>query len=662
MSKAAVIIVFLLVLVCGCDTNDFVRRLDDGIEIIPTAPAGNVKKVRIRVVTPNIIHVLATAADTFSTAKSLIIARPDSGEQVPWELEVTGSDATIATAMVKARVSKKTGEVVFLNAEGEVLLKESEGGGKTFTPTTADGVPMYAVRQTFQSPDDEALYGLGGHQNGEMNYKGLDIELAQHNIVDVIPFLYSNRNYGLLWDNYSVTKFGDARAYQPLNSLHLFSKDGKPGGLTADYFVNDRVVKSFIEDEINYEFLETPQVENFPKDVSNGGKVVWEGSMASEREGVHKFVFYSSGYLKVWIDGKLEVDKWRQNWNPWTSKLAVNFAKDEKHEVRIEWIPQGGFLSVKHLDPQSPEEQGQISLASEAGDEINYYFINGSNADEVIGGYRKLTGKAPVVPRWAMGFWQSRERYRTQDELLEVVRQYRSRHIPLDNIVLDWQYWDDPAWGSHEFDRKRFPDPAGMIAQLHDGLHAHMMISVWPKFNKGTAHFEEMNRNGFLFTNNIEKRRKDWVGVGYESTFYDPFNPAAGRLFWQQIDTKLNSIGVDAWWLDATEPDMHSNLSLEERKKNMSPTALGPGAKYFNAYSLMNSKSVYEGSRASDSSKRVFILTRSAFAGQQRYGAATWSGDIASTWSDFKDQIATGINFSLSGIPYWTMDIGGFSV
>jgi alpha-D-xyloside xylohydrolase len=246
--------------------------------------------------------------------------------------------------------------------------------------------------------------------------------------------------------------------------------------------------------------------------------------------------------------------------------------------------------------------------------------------------------------------------------MINVVQEYRKRQIPLDNIVLDWQYWEDPQWGSHEFDLKRFPDPKGMMKTLHEDLHANLMISVWPKFNKGTKNYEEMKDNGFLFTRNIEKQRKDWVGVGYESTFYDPFNPKAGSLFWQQIDQKLNRIGVDAWWLDATEPDMHSNLSIDERKVNMSPTALGPGAKYFNAYSLMNSKSVYEGSRKSNPDKRVFILTRSAYAGQQRYAAATWSGDIVSRWSDMQDQIATGINFSLSGIPYWTMDIGGFAV
>jgi alpha-D-xyloside xylohydrolase len=261
-----------------------------------------------------------------------------------------------------------------------------------------------------------------------------------------------------------------------------------------------------------------------------------------------------------------------------------------------------------------------------------------------------------------MGFWQSRERYHSEKELVDVVKEYRARKIPLDNIVLDWRYWKDPEWGSHEFDRSRFPDPQNMVKQLHEKWNTNLMISVWPKFNKGTAHYDEMNKKGFLLVNNVDRKRKDWVGPGYESTFYDPFNEEAGKLFWNQIDTKLNTLGIDAWWLDATEPDIYSNLSIKERKINMSPTAMGPGAKYFNAYSLMNSKSVYEGQRQSSPDKRVLILTRSAYAGQQRYGAITWSGDIVSRWSDFRDQIAAGINFSLSGIPYWTMDIGGFSV
>lgn len=662
MKKLLLLNLLLALLISACSTKSNYEKLQDGVIVTLNTKEGGAKRVKLQVISDDIIHVTATPADTFSTAQSLIVL-PEVKGSTSWKLEESADALSLITKTLRAKVSLASGEVSFTDTTGQVILQERQGGGKSFTPVTVNDLKSYAIRQVFESPADEAFYGLGGHQNGQMNYKGEDVELAQHNIVDVVPFVYSSKNYGLLWDNYSISKFGDPREYQPLSSLKLFTKDGKEGGLTADYYVEgDKLKETKVENKIEYEFLETPQVDSFPKDVSGKGKVVWEGSFTSDAAGAHKFLVYSSGYIKVWVDGALVIDKWRQNWNPWTNKFNVDVKPGEKHTLKIEWKPDdAGYLGVKHLDPYAQDEQSRLSLASEVGDEINYYFIKGNNADEVINGYRTITGKASIVPKWAMGFWQSRERYRNQQEMVDVVKEYRKRNIPLDNIVLDWQYWEDPKWGSHEFDLKRFPDPKGMINELHNDLHANLMISVWPKFNKGTSNYDEMQKQGFLYMHNIEKKRKDWVGVGYESTFYDPFNAEAGKLFWTQIDKNLNSIGIDAWWLDATEPDIHSNISVEERKINMS-TAMGPGAKYFNAYSLMNAKGVYEGQRKSSPDKRVFILTRSAFAGQQRYGAATWSGDIVSRWSDFQDQIATGINFALSGIPYWTMDIGGFAV
>jgi alpha-D-xyloside xylohydrolase len=656
------IILFLtpgIILVGSCQNKSSFKKINDGVIVYPTQSQGNAKQVRLQVIDENIVRVTASALDSFSTEKSLTVI-PVSGK-TNFNLTEQEDRAVLTTKTLSAEVFFKTGEVIFKDSAGNTLLQEQIGGGKELREIKLDKESAYQIKQVFESPQDEAFYGLGGHQNGQMNYKGEDVELVQHNIADVIPFLYSNKNYGILWDNYSISHFGDPREYAPLSTLKLFDKEGKPGGLTAEYYVRDKVIRTVVEDKINFEFLETTAIDDFPKEVAQRGKVIWEGSFTSDIEGAHKFLVYASGYFKVWIDGKLIMDKWRQNWNPWTNKFNVDIHKGEKHNIKIEWICEGGYLAVKHLDPLSADEQNKLTLSSEVADDINYYFIKGNSADAVIKGYRTLTGKAPIVPVWAMGFWQSRERYRNQKELVDVVKEYRKRNIPLDNIVLDWQYWEDPKWGSHEFDHTRFPNPEEMVETLHDELHAHLMISVWPKFNKGTKHYDEMNKSGFLFTRNIDKHRKDWVGVGYESTFYDPFNPEAGKLFWKQIDSKLNVMGIDAWWLDATEPDMHSNLSIEERKLNMSPTALGPGVKYFNAYSLMNSKGVYEGQRKSSPDKRVFVLTRSAFAGQQRYGAATWSGDIVSRWSDLQDQIATGINFSLSGIPYWTMDIGGFA-
>lgn len=654
-------IILCALLFQACASQSRFDKRNDGI-IVHLRDGNQGKVVQLKVVADKIIQVLASPIDSIKHQESLIVL-PEATTQTRWTVEESDGFVAISTDQLTARVSLATGAVTFLDKNGATLLSEKQDGGKIYTAAKVEGEDTYHIRQQFESPDDESFYGLGGHQNGQMNYKGQDVELVQQNIVDVIPFLYSSKNYGILWDNYSISKFGDPRDYQPLNTVQLFDRNGKAGGLTVDYYVGSAIKSTATENKIDYEFLETTQVDDFPKDVAREGKVVWEGKFASEKEGNHKFLVYASGYFKVWIDNELILDKWRQGWNPWTNKFAVHIKKGEQHKIKIEWTPDGGaYIGVRHLDPISDEEQKQLSFYSEVGDAINYYFVKGDNADDVIHGYRTLTGKAPIVPKWAMGYWQSRERYRTQDEIINTVKEYRKRGIPLDNIVLDWRYWEDPKWGSHEFDPSRFPNPDAMMKELHDELHAQLMISVWPKFNKGTQHYDEMNKKGFLFTRNIEKKRKDWVGEGFESTFYDPFNADAGKLFWKQIDEKLNSKGIDAWWLDATEPDMHSNISVEERKVNMSPTALGTGSRYFNAYSLMNSKSVYEGQRHSSPDKRVFILTRSAYAGQQRYGAATWSGDIVSRWSDLKDQISTGVNFSLSGIPYWTMDIGGFSV
>jgi alpha-D-xyloside xylohydrolase len=651
-------LLFFAVLSVSCSQPPFEKSENGIIVYIKSAEA---KQVKLEVVSDKIIHVVASPTDTFSKERSLMVL--PSSTKTEWKISEDKEKVTLMTKSLRVSVALATGEVSFADSTGKQILVEKQGGGKYFEATKVEDCDFFQIRQVFESPDDEAFYGLGGHQNGQVNYKGEDVEMAQHNIVDVIPFLYSSKNYGILWDNYSISKFGDPRDYQPLTSMKTFSADGKEGGLTASYYVGDKVVETKQETSLDREFLETPQVDNFPKDIQRKGKVIWEGAISSDVEGGHKFVMYAAGYIKVWLDDNLIIEKWRQNWNPWTNKFTLNMKKGEKHKIKIEWKCDGSmYMALKHLDPYPPDEQKRLTLFSEVASQIDYYFISGKDADDVIKGYRTLTGKAPILPKWAYGFWQSRERYHNESELMDVAKEYRKQHIPIDNIVLDWQYWEDPKWGSHEFDVTRFPDPKKMIDQLHNEFHFHFMISVWPKYNKGTANYDEMNSKGYLFTRNVEKKRKDWVGIGYENTFYNPFNAEAGKMFWNQIDRSLNKIGVDAWWLDATEPDMHSNLSIEERKLNMSPTGMGPGSKYFNAYSLLNSKTVYEGQRASSPEKRVFILTRSAFAGQQRYGAVTWSGDIVSRWSDFKDQIATGINFSLSGIPNWTMDIGGFAV
>jgi alpha-D-xyloside xylohydrolase len=663
--KKAGFIVLLAMALASCQPYS---KDKNGITVYPKSTESNsAKAVRVDILADDIIHVRVLPSKKADSVQRLVVDPSAVFPEVKWSLEDEKETLVMKTASVVVKLSKKTGRVDFYDKEGIKKLGEvTDRQSRYFIPKPLEGEDFYEIRQVFDSPDDEAFYGLGAHQNGQVNYKGEDVELMQHNIVDVVPFLLSSKNYGLLWDNYSITRFGDPREKMPLSALKLYNASGEAGGLTATYYTGrdkKEVFLSRAEQEIGYKYIR--DMKKFPEGFPlQDGLIEWKGYMGADQSGLFKFSVHSAGYLKMWIDSALVLDCWRQAWNPWMRKFTVDFREGQKVPVRIEWIPDGSasYLAVECLTPYDPEEQKDLSLYSKAGKAIDYYFINGNNLDEVISGYRKLTGKSPIMPAWAMGLWQSRERYKTQDELLGVVKEYRRRQIPLDNIVLDWFYWEESKWGDHGFDRLRFPDPAGMIKELHSTLHARIMISVWPKYYENTQNYGIMKKNGWLYMENIKNGQKDWVGPGYLSTFYDAFNADARKEYWKELYDSLYVKGIDAWWMDATEPDILSNTSPEDRIKLMSPIALGPAEAYFNAYSLLQTEGVYEGQRTADPDKRVFILTRSAFAGQQRNAAAVWSGDVASRWSDLQDQIAAGINMGASGIPYWTTDIGGFSL
>jgi len=619
--------------------------------------------VRLIVVNERIIRVSSVPFGEFPETTSLMaVERPDANME--FTIEKGAGHVTLSTSLLSAEVSLLTGAVSFTDNDGTLFLTEKEDGGRSFMPVMAMGEKGYTIRQQFESYPDEAIYGLGANQTSFMNLKGKDADLFQYNTLAVVPFIISNRNYGILWDNNSRTKYGDIRDWNELSSLKLYDSQGAENGLTATYAdrkTGKQVFTTRNEREISYQFI--PDLAGLPEGFNpGGGKVTWEGAFETDTTGVFKFMFNSAGYARLWIDGRLLFDRWRQCWNASASYFTLNLEQGRRYPLKIEWIPDGGesYIALRYLTPLDDDEQQRISFWSEVADQIDYYFISGENMDEVISGYRTVTGKAPVMPEWAMGFWQSRQRYTNQEELLDVVREYRKRNIPFDNIVLDWQYWPADKWGDHQFDATRFPDPDGMIRTLHDDLNARIMISVWPKYYVGTENYEAMKSKGYLYMRNVEMERRDWIG--YLSTFYDAFNADARTAFWNQINIALYSRGIDAWWLDATEPDITSNLPMEERKAMMNPTALGSADRYFNAYSLVQAQGVYEGQRATDPENRVFILTRSAFAGLQRYSAANWSGDIAARWHDMAAQIPCGLNMSMSGIPWWTMDIGGFSV
>ncbi|GAB3412804.1 glycoside hydrolase family 31 protein [Niabella aquatica] len=642
------------------------KKTVDGIILYPEKSfSGNAAVLSVQVITQKIIRVTALPGQEPAPSESLVVLPVH--RQAGWSLSETNDNKLLlTTAALKVTIDKKTGTVSYADKKGHVLLSERAATGRHLKPVVWEGEPLYSIRQTFDMSADDAWYGLGQHQEDMYNYKGQQVLLFQNNTEVAVPFLVSKNNYGLLWDNYSLTKVGDTRNFQSLSSLILFDKQGNQGWLTATYG-NDKnnpskdIVKA--ESEINYAYVNDSKLHLPPGFKADKGLVSWEGSIASGLEGVHKIRLTYAGYTKVWIDGKLLFDKWRQAWNPGSGVINFNFEKNKKYPIRIEWIPDGGesYLTVKWLPPVGKDHENSYTFDSEAGKQLDYYFVYGDDVDDVISGYRQLTGKAVLMPKWAMGFWQSRERYKTQDELTGVLNEFRKRKIPLDNIVLDWSYWREAEWGSQDFDEKRFPDPDAMIKQVHDN-HARIMISVWPKFYEGIPVYDSFNAKGWLYKRNIADRQKDWIAQGYTSTFYDAFNEEARKGFWNLINKKLYKRGIDAWWMDASEPDILSNVSPERRKQQMAPTALGTAAQFLNAYPLQNAKGIYEGQRGSDPDKRVFLLTRSGFAGSQRYAAAIWSGDIATRWEDMKAQISAGINFSLSGLPYWTMDIGGFSV
>ncbi len=647
----------------SCSSGENITLTEDGFTVRLRRQTGNdASLVRLSAVSEKIIRVTAVAEGQAPEIRSLM-RTGDSLPKVNWTYTQNDTEATLSTPAISATISLLTGEVVFRDYIGNIILKEKEGGGKTIIPVTVDDKYLYAVSQVFESPADEALYGLGQPQTGIFNYKNRDVDLTQYNSVVAVPFLVSSGKYGLLWDNYSITTFGDQRQKRDLGDLQITGRSGARG-LTATYtHCHDSTIVYLDrqEDKIDYAFL---PLDTMPTEFPMAkGRVTWEGSFQPDTTGEHKFYMTASGYLKCWLNGELLLDRWREGWNPGPSFVARHLDQSKSYRIKMEWIPESdqAFVSVKWLPPVPEHLRNTMQLSSEAAEAIDYYFVYGETPDEIISGYRLLTGKATLLPKWAYGFWQSRERYKTQAEIENTAAEFRKRKIGLDNIVLDWSYWKEDQWGSFEFDEERFPDPAGMIKNLHR-QNIQIMISAWPKFYEGIESYKLFDSNNWLYKQNIKDRQRDWIGKGYVSTFYDAFNAGARKGFWSLLNSKLFSMGMDAWWLDATEPDIFSNATIEKRKQLMHPTALGPATQYFNGYALQSAKAVYEGQRETDPDRRVFILTRSAYAGMQRYAAATWSGDIAARFDEMERQIPAGINFSLSGMPYWTSDIGGFFV
>ena len=625
----------------------------------PVISCDNGVLVRIEPVTEKVFRVSATPDASFPDRPSLI--RVPVAGKVRYSVSTTVGGMVVSTAGLRAEVSRTDGKVTFKDADGKVLGMEY---GREFTPVSVDGKAGYSIMQEWESADGESIYGLGQQQDMVLDHKGDNVDLYQYNTKISLPFFMSSRGYGILWDSYSWTRFGNPRGYVQLGKvLTLYDKDGNFGHLTGTYVPADG--EPVVRQEDSLYFEDEWAVKDLPDIPLKSAAVTYEGFLRAPRDGDYYFQLYYAGYQTVSVGGKEVVPEvWRPAWNPNIVKFKIALRAGEKTPVRVEWKPDGdvSYMGLRVAPYRTPEEQARLSFWSEMNPGIDYYFIAGPSADEIIGGYRAVTGKAQVVPRWVMGFWQSRERYTSQDEIVSTLREFRDRKIPVDNIVQDWQYWKPDQWGSHEFDSTRFPDPEKMLDDIH-AMHARYMISVWPKFYTTTRNFVQMRDSGYVFMQAVRDSLKDFLG--YPETFYDAYNEDARKLFWRQLDSNLYSKygrKIDSWWMDASEPNLRDCQPWPYQKALTGPTALGPSSEYFNAYALVNADAIYNGQRSVDPDKRVFLLTRSGFPGLQRYSTASWSGDIGTTWHDMRAQMTAGLGYSISGLPFWGMDIGGFSV
>ncbi|MGB8030497.1 MAG: TIM-barrel domain-containing protein [Terracidiphilus sp.] len=556
------------------------ERSQDGVVLHSSS-----ETLRVAVCSERVIHVVASATDEISKPIVPIVIRPCGG--AAFTVSSNASTVSIKTSALKVEIDRATSSVRFLTAAGQPVLNEQERDGRTITPLDVDGMHTYEIRQDFLLSANEALYGLGQHQEGFLNLRDIPVRLLQANTNIAIPFLISTKGYGLLWNNAALTDFDPATEL-----IHL--------------------------DE-------------------NGA-----GTFRTGAEGEYGFLLSGNGRgkLQLSVNDEKVIDL-KNMWLPWSAAGHIHLAANTAYKVTAE-TGGGTELSVR-----APSDT--MAFRSQVGQGVDYYFIYGPEPNQVVAEYREFTGAAPLLPRWAYGFWQCRERYSSQQQILDTAAEFRRRKIPVDVLVQDWQYWGKYGWNAMRFDEDAYPNPAEMMTALHH-QDFHMVISVWAKFGAETAVDHQFKDAHLLLTSAAStgepgemREPEDWA---------DLFDPKAQKLYWSDIDHNLFSLGLDGWWLDASEPE-GDPLKVDN-------TYLGPGKIVRNAYPLFETSAVYNGERATTESKRTVILSRSAYTGQQRNGSISWSGDISANWETLRRQIPAGLSFAMSGFPYWTTDIGGF--
>jgi len=455
----------------------------------------------------------------------------------------------------------------------------------------------------FPNADGEFLFGLGQFQDGYNNVAGLPRRLTQVNTQISVPVLISNKGYGIIWNNYAKTEFN-----LPENCVQL-TKTLSGGTETVDVTSTEGGKK------------ETRQKNIFEAEIT----VVEDGNYALLLDVGQKMARRHN----LTIDG-VPVIEMQNVWLPPTASKIVSLKKGT-HKLTAE------FTENDRPTLWYGKAKNETSFLSYPSDAVDYTIIKGT-PDEIIQTYRRLTGEAPLMPSWALGYIHCRERFHSQKEIQETTDRFISENIPLDVIVQDWQYWGKNGWNSMVFDSVNYPNPKALTDYLHS-KNVKMMLSVWSKIDKNSAVGKEMNKSGFYIPNT------DWI---------DFFNPQAAAAYWDNFSKKLLPLGIDAWWQDATEPE---NDDLENRFVGNGSIE---GNRVRNVYPMLVNKTVYEGLRKDNPQKRPMILTRSGFLGIQRYGSALWSGDVGNDWETLRRQITGGLGLQAAGVPWWTYDAGGF--
>ena len=462
------------------------------------------------------------------------------------------------------------------------------------------------ARLTMESPADECIYGLGQFQDGFCNIRGLSRRLTQVNTQISIPMMLSSKGYGVLWNNYGMTEFNPCD--------HSVRLQPAADHLSAAEVVNVTSTEGGRQEVRRRNLFEATV------DVAESGNYALLLDVGARMARRHNLT----------IDGKPVIEM--QNlWLPPTASTIVSLSAG-RHHVAAE-LAQGDqpVLYYREVD-------NRTVLSSPVATQVDYTVFVGS-PDEIIATYRHLTGEAPLMPRWALGYIHCRERFHSSQEILQTARRFRHEQLPVDVLVQDWQYWGKHGWNSMRFDEEHYPDPKALTDSLHN-MGIRLMLSVWSKIDKRSDVGREMMQHGYYIPGT------DWI---------DFFNPDAASAYWQNFSRRLVPLGIDAWWQDATEPE---NDDLAGRRVN---NGRWSGEQVRNVYPLLVNKTVYEGLTGSDShGNRPMILTRSGFAGIQRYGSALWSGDVGNDWQTLRYQLTAGLGMQAAGIPWWTYDAGGF--